>query len=703
MELSAGNGGSRHLTGVAITSDYFSVLGRAPLVGRTFTDADLQKNVRNVVLSARLWREHFHADPSIVGQTVRLDREPWTIIGVAPDAFEHVGGDYRSPMQGDTVDVWLPLYVVVDEMALRQYHFCNAVARVRAGVTLAQARQELEALARSYEARYPNGGPFGLRMEPLLNEVTGRSRDVIWLLAAAGALVLLIACANIAGLSVARAVARRQELGLRRALGASRWQLARVGLTENVIVGLAGAAVGLAIAAAGLPVLRHLLPADFPRAHEVGLTFAGAAFAVASALVTVVSAGLLASGSREALQPSLRVTAGRDSRRLRTALVVGEVALAGLLCAGTLFLLRSYEQIDARDHGFRPGGALTFQLTAPAGANVEPGQVARLFEHIRSSIAASPGVTAVGATTNLPWSGYDENTGFTIVGRVVGDGSLVPSTRYQGATAGYFEAAGMRLMQGRLFDAARDVKGQALVVIVNDALANRYFPGGDAVGSTIQVFGDSRRIAGIVQGITDNPTDLDTRPALWFPLGQVEFSTVFFAVRSGNLDSAALTPAVREAVRAVDPQLPLADIRTLEARASGALAARRFALWLFQVFAAIALILAAAGIYGLLAYVVRQRRKELGIRVALGASRASLSRMILTDGLRMAAIGAACALVLIPLGGSLLQSFLFNVQASDPVTIAFTPIALIAVAVLASLGPAISATRSDPAAALREE
>lgn len=701
VELTGSATRSRQLTGVAITTDYFSLLGRPPALGRAFTDDDLRGGVRHAILGARLWREQFRADPAIVGQAIRLNREAWTIIGVAPDDFEHVGGDFRSPPQGDTVDIWLPLATDRSNGELRGSHFCNAVARLRDGVTDAQARADLTRLAAAYTQRYKKFGEWTARMEPLQSEVTGGSRQVIWLLVGAGALVVLVACANLAGLCVARLVSRRKELGLRRALGATRWHLLRVGLAENLIVGAAGAALGLLLAGAGLPVLRHLLPADFPRAHAIALTGRGALFAAAVALVTVLVAGLIASGGRGTLGSTTRVTEGRESRRLRRGLVVGEIALAGLLCAAALFLLRSYQELGARDHGFNASGALTFQIMLP-GTGVQPGVFARTYEEIRTAIAAIPSVTAVGASTNLPWSGYDENTGFTIVGRATDDEDG-PGGRYQAASPGYFEAVGMRLERGRFFDATRDRIGQPLTLIVNDALARRYFPRGDAVGATVRVFGANREIVGVVKGLTDTPADPDVKSAFWFPLGQVEFESVFFAVRTAGVEPAALTADVTRAVHAVDAELPLADVRTLERRADGALASRRFALWLLQAFAALVLVLASAGIYGLLAYVVRQRRKELGIRLALGASHRNLWGMVLSDGLGMAAAGALACLLLIPLAGLLLRTFLFNVAAYDPFTIVAAPAALLAMAFVASLGPARAATQSDPARVLRDD
>lgn len=704
IELSTSDGRSRLLTGVGITPEFFSVLGQAPALGRAFAEADTKANIRHAILSHRLWRQQFDGDPSVIGRTIRLDRTAWTIVGVAPEGFQHVGGDYRSPLQGETVDIWVPIQLERENQdAIKYWHFSNAVARLRDGVTPAQARDELGRLANAYDRQFQSDG-WSAAVEPLLGEVTGRSRQTIWLLAAAGALVVLIACANIAGLCVARAAARQRELALRRALGANRWQLIRVGLAENLLMGFAGAILGLLLAGAGLPLLRQLLPADFPRAHEIGLTWQAAIFASLVAMATALVAGLVASGSAGRLLAQQRVSEGRESRRLRTSLVVGEIVLAGVLCAGALFLARSFHELGQRDHGFNPAGVLTFQVALRSAGPPAPGTIARTYQNIRESIARIPGVTSVGATTNLPWSGYDENTGFDIIGRPrVPEGADSPGSRFQAATPGYFEAAGMRLVKGRFFDQSRDVQGQPFSLVVNESLERKYFPDGSALGARLDVFGEKREIVGIVGDVKDYPADLDTPPALWFPLGQVEFGAAFVAVRTSAGDPAALTSAVTAAVNGVDPDLPLADVRTLERRASVVLAPRRFALWLFQAFAGLSLLLAATGIYGLLAYIVRQRRKELGIRAALGASPGDLWRMVFADGLRMAGAGAIGCLLLVPVGGWLLRSFLFNVRAFDPLTIAGAPAVLLAVALVACIGPARAAWRSSPSVALRED
>ena len=700
VELTNFLGHSRQLSGVEITSEFFNVLGKSPLMGRAFTDADLHHGVRNVIISYRLWRDHFRSDPAIVGKSVRLDREPWTIIGVSPEGLQHVGGDYRSPQQGDTVDIWLPLdFLDAPEIAIRAFHFCNAIARIRGDFTEKQAQQELTLLAANYSRRVPQFGIWAPRAEPLLTEVTGRSRQVIWLLSAAGMLIMLIACANIAGLCMARTLARRKELSLRSALGASRWRLVRIGLAENVVLSIAGSILGCLIAVAVFPLLHRLLPDDFPRSHEISPTWISAAFGAIVGTATILTAGLLPWGSLGALE-SQRVTAGRESRRFRTLLVGSEVALAGLLCAGALFLLRSYLEVNARDHGFNPRGALTFQLNVPASDGTKPGSFARTYDAILTKIRAIPGVSDAGASTNLPWSGYDENTGFSIVGQSAANQDA--GARYQAATPGYFEATGMRLLEGRLFDPARDGHNQPPALLVNDALANRYFPKGRAVGAELQLDSPAR-IVGVVAGVQDNPADLDVKPAFWYALEQHESPSVFFVVRSNDVNPLSLVAAVTNAVHAVDPGLALAEVRSLESRSTSALASRRFALCLLQSFAVLGLGLAAAGIYALLAYLVQQRRKELGIRVALGANNWMLWSMILRDGLRIAAGGALVCLTLIPFGGSLLQVFLYNVKAFDPLTVAGVPVLLFGVAVLASLGPAWSAMRSDPAITLRDD
>jgi predicted permease len=703
VELSGDGRRSARLTGVAITGEYFSVLGWAPASGRAFTDGDLRPDTRNVILSDRVWRAEFSADSAIVGRVIRLNRQSWTVIGVMPPGFQHIGGDYRSPPQGDTVDVWLPLSIDTTQPGnLNGSHYCNAVARIRAGRSFTAARQELAALAAGYSQRYAQFGTWTANVSPLFGEVTGRSRSLVTLLAVAAALVLTVACANIAGLCVARALTRQKDEEVRRALGASRWQRLRVALSENLLVGLAGAAAGVLVAASALPTMRAWLPVDFPRLHEVAFTARSAVFGVAVALTTVLLATVLAAGSTRTVVAGTRTTAGRRTRRLRTLLVVVEIALAGVLCAGTIQLWRHYRALTAQDHGFATSGVLTFRVSIPIPSRPEPGAIGARLESLRKAVLEVEDVRHAGITTNLPWSGYDENSDLRVVGRDMGDDPST-SVRYQAASDGYFDAMRMRVLSGRTFDATRDIRNRPRVIVINDATARRLFPAGNAVGTRVEIFGEQREIIGVVRGIGDQPTSVGVEPAMWFPLGQVDFVDVFFAVLVDGARPLSRLDAIRAALERIDPALPISDVQMMEARAATALANQRLALRLFQAFAMLTLLLAASGLYGLLAYVVHQRRKELSIRAAVGATRTDLAGLVLRDSLSMAIAGAlACAAVL-PAASGGWMAWTSGLGRLDAWAWIGTPALLLAIALLASLGPAHQASRQTDVGALRED
>lgn len=702
VELSGDGRTPTRLTGIAVTTEFFSVLGWAPAAGRAFSDADLRSTARVVMLSDAAWRARFGADPAIIGKIVRLDRQSWTVVGVMPPGFQHVGGDYRSPPQGETIDVWLPLAVDGSDGELRASHFCNAVARVRKGHSIAQAQQELATLAATYSSRYARFGTWSARVAPLLDEVTGRSRDMVTMLSMAAALVLAVACANIAALCMARALARQKDEAVRHALGASWWQRLRVALAENVLVGSIGGLVGVLLAAWALPVLRAWLPEQFPRIHEVAFTGRSAAFGMSVAIGAVLIATLLAARSASDIAATGRVTTGRRTRRLRTTLVVIEIALAGVLCAGTIQLWRQYAKLAAQDHGFRPEGVLTFRITIPTPNERQPGAIGARIETIRQALLGIDAVRSAGATTNLPWSGYDENADMTVVGRDT-PADLDTGVRYQAATEGFFESAGIRLLSGRAFDAQRDVRDRPLVVMINDAAARRDFPDGGAIGARVRVFGQPREVIGVARGLRDQPASPEVEPAMWFPLGQVEFVNVFFVTKVDGASPTAIVAAVRSAIQRIDPELPMSDVQTMEARAATAMAEQRLALRLVQGFAALALLLAASGLYGLLTYVVHQRRKELGIRAAVGATRADLARVVLRDSLTMALAGAAACLLVLPFAASGWLTATGGLGALDRWAWVGAPVVLLGIALLASLGPARMASRQVDGAALRED
>jgi predicted permease len=404
---------------------------------------------------------------------------------------------------------------------------------------------------------------------------------------------------------------------------------------------------------------------------------------------------------RDALQEEPRgASAGRAARKLRFALVAGEIALAALLCAATLLLARSAQRLDEREHGFNGDGVLSFYLSLPQAAYGNSESRARLYTGLTPLWRQLPGVEAAGLATDLPWTGYDENSGFGIVGR---DNTPEPEGqgRDHAATPGYFEALRVPLLRGRLFD-ERDRRDSPPVLLINDILAQRYFPGENPVGRVLNAWGKPREIVGVVADIRDRPSDPQAVPAYWFPMSQEPFVQVRAALRTSG-DPLAMAQGAAAALRSVDPELPLAEIRSMDTIVNAALAERRFALWLFEAFAALALALAAVGIYGLLAYLVEQRRKELGIRMALGASRVTILRIVLRDGVRLCAAGVVAGLVLVPVAGRGLASFLYGVRATDSVSLLSASVLILVVVLAASFVPAWTAARCQPMSALREE
>ena len=696
------------LTGVRITDDFFRTLGVQPMLGRNFLENELKNSARVVILGHRLWRSRFGADPSLVGRTIRLSRENWTVIGVMPPGFQHPGGSYRSPLQGETVDVWSPLGIDLRENGLRYFHFTNAIARLKPGVPLEAASQDLNRVMDDLARRYPS--PYAnvrARVEPLSKEVVGESSWTVQLIMAAGLIVMVVACINIAGLCIARVIARRTELAIRQALGGGRIRLIRAVLAENLVLGLIGGVAGLLLAAAVIPILRSILPLDFPRVHEIRLDAAASAFALASALLASLAAGLLPAirqtvpTAGHSLGSGVRfTTAGHGVRSIRGALIVAEVALACVLCFGALLLVRSGMELSERDHGFEPSGAVTFQIQLPGATYNDRPKVAAFTSELLRQWREIPGVVAAGAGSSVPWTGYDENTSFEIPGRVTQPGESVQA-RFHRATTGYFEALDWPLRSGRYFKES-DTADSKPVVIVNEVLVRRYFGAADAVGREINFFGKPRRIAGVVADVCDHPADPEAEPAVFMPAAQDPEGRMHVVVRASG-DPLAAVPLLRKTLNALDPELPMADTRPLDAVAATALAERRFALLTCQAFAVLGLLLAAVGIYGLLTYIVRQQRKEIGIRMALGATRAAVVWMVTGAGLRLAITGLLAGILLAPAAGRAMQALLYGVSGNDAVTLFIAPALILMAALAASCIPGWFAARTEPMSALRDQ
>jgi predicted permease len=500
---------------------------------------------------------------------------------------------------------------------------------------------------------------------------------------------------------VARVIARRPELSIRLAVGGGRWRLIRSVLTENLVLGLLGGAGGLALAAATIPALRTILPAEFPRVHEIRMDAPAASFAVLAAVLTSLLAGIVPAFRQTMTQSGLSVTgssrvtvAGHGVRSLRGALVVAEVALACVLCFGAALLVRSGMQLAARDHGFQPSGVVTFQLELPRKTYDSSARVGAFTSEVLRRWREVPGVVAAGAGSSVPWTGYDDNTSFDIPGRPVKPGESIQA-RFQTATPGYFEALRWRLRNGRFLDDGDIEDPKQLVVVVNEVLARRYFEDADPVGREINFFGRPRRIVGVVADVRDYPADAQAEPAVWMAAGQQPASSMSVVVRLSG-DALASVPRLRQALASVDAELPMAELRTLEAVADAALAERRFALLICQAFAGLGLLLAAIGIYGLLSYIVQQRRKEIGIRMALGATRSALLWMVTGSGVRLALAGVGVGVLVSPLAGRAIKALLYGVSAADMVTLVAAPLVMLVTALGASAVPGWIAARSEP-------
>jgi predicted permease len=689
------------LRGLQVSSNYFQVLGVLPARGRGFTWAEEREDANVVVLSDALWRSRFHGDRGVVGRAVRLSGRLFTIVGVMPAGFEHVGGTYRSPAQGETVDVWWPL-PLENASKRKGWHYINAVARLQAGVTAAQARADLAAVStriRSADDRWD------IRTVTLLADVVGRSGDAIRLLTIAVCLLMLIACANISSLLLARATARRRERAVRFALGASRWRLLRQSLVESIVLSVPGALGGALVALAGVALLVAVLPQDFPRLHNVRIDWAVLAFAIVLSGLSVLAFGLLPAWQQASddVHPMLHDTNARTSAsgrtvRLRNVLVVCEIALASALLIGAGLLVRSFVELGRAPAGFDARGVVTALVALPEVRYPQPEDGARFVQQLVTSLRTVAGVASAGAGSDVPWTGYDENTDFEIVGRPQRD---APNARFHVATPGYFETLGIPLVAGRHLE-ERDTAGAPLVVVINQTLALKYFPGEDPLGRALDLWGKPRTIVGIVGDVKDMPTDAAAVPAFWWPHAQQPFSGVTVVVRSDR-DPMGLAPALREVVSRLDPELPVAEIRPLGDIAAAANAQRRFVLAMTALFAAAALLLAAVGAYGVLAWTVRQRTRELGVRVALGAQRQDVLLLVLAHGGRLASIGIVVGALAALASGRVLQALLYGVSPRDAATFAVAGSAMLVIASLAALGPAWAATRADPVEALRLE
>ena len=704
---------------------YFDVLGARPQLGRLFQPEDEGRGITEVlVISDALWRRRFAASPSAIGRKLKIDQDWYTVIGVLPPGFRHPG---RSVLTD--IDAWAPTTFTgspfPDQPQRSNYFLTGAIARLKPGVGVTEARQRLSAMATSFRETYPNIYParaaWAPRLVPLHEDLVGSVRGTLWMLFGAVGLVLLMACANIANLLLARASARQREIAVRRALGSSRARLVRLMLVESFMLSLAGGAIGGLLTVWLLDLLLAFAPSGLPRLQEIRVDPQVMAFTAVMSLLTALLFGVLPAfqSSKTDVNDALKDGSRGASARgwLRSTLVVAEFALAVVLLVGAALLLRSFWRLQQVELGFDPSHVLTAKLWLPQPNDPEQGRyssratghAARLatYEEILRRAATLPGVAAAAAADILPFDGVRTSVVFTAEGTEGDDRSKVPTAQYASATARYFDVMGIRVRQGRPFGDQDNAIG-APVVIVTESIARISWPGQDPVGKRLHLGGPQitnnpwLTVVGVVEDVRTRRLEDDPRPTIYRPLGQRSGLSLSLVLKTTS-EPSGLRSALAAQVRSVDRDLPTFAVRTLDEMIAGATASRRFSTQLLTAFAVLALGLAAVGIYGVMAFVVGQRTREMGIRIALGARPMAVVGLVMRQAFVLAAAGVAAGLAGAALMTRLLTGLLFEIRPVDPLTYTLIPALLAATAAIAAWRPAWRAAAVDPITALRAE
>ncbi len=701
-------GSPERVIGSAVSPSLFGMLGAQAILGRTFVDEEAQPgHEHEVVLSYGLWQRAFGAARNIIGTTIRVDAVPMTVVGVMPAGFS-----YPQDTQ-----IWGPLAFYPADLApdSRGGHGLEVLGRIKPGVTFAQLRTDMDRVGKTMIEQHPEYPyakyGFAIILNPLLDETVGDVKTPLWVLMGAVALVLLIACANVANLLLVRASGRQKETAVRVALGASPGRLMRQLLTESTLLSLFGGLAGLILTPWVLHGLVALSATTLPRVVHTGISGPALAFTLAVSLGTGILFGLAPAlhagrvGSYEVLKTG-RGTVGGPSNRLRRALVIAETALSLVLLAGAGLLLRSFVQILKVDPGFRPEGVLTMRISLPDAKYSQPQQVRAFYSALLDRIGALPGVEAAGAVNLIPLSGLNSSGTATIDTQAVPLEDREPEVDYRAATTGYFKTMGISLVRGRYFDDG-DSETAPAVTIVDETLANTYWPNQDPIGRRLHRGGHTSKapwmtIVGEVRHVHNRTLEARSRTEVYWPQAQNPSGAMALVVRTaGNPMSLALT--IQKGVSALDPDLPVFQVRSMTDVMGESVARRRLALILLAVFAGLALLLASIGIYGVSSYSVTERQQEIGLRMALGARRSQVLRLVLGQGMSFILAGLGIGL-LAALGLTrLIGSLLFAVRPADPLALGGAVLLLTAVALLAILIPAGRATRVDPVVTLRYE
>ena len=698
-------GEPERLSGGRVSANFFQTLRVEPLLGRAFApEEDRPGSNRVVILSHSLWQRRFGGVPDVVGKEITLNGQAYTVIGVMPATF-----------QWKTDDLWRPLALAPESFApgQRGSEYLSVIARLKPDVTLEQAQAEMNGIANTIRQNnpnfYPSEGGWGLRVSSHFDEVVGSIKPALLILLGAVGFVLLIACANVANLLLARAAARQKEIAIRTALGASRFHLIRQLLTESLLLSLLSGGLGLLLAVWGVDLLIALGGNNIPRAQEIGLDGQVLGFTLLLSLLTAVLFGLLPAiqASKADLQGMLK-EGGRGStsrkHRARDLLVVADVALSLMLLIGAGLLIRSFSTLQRVSPGFQSRGVLTMQVALPALKYPNDDQVKTFFERALDEINALPGVQSTGAISDLPLSGRVHSGSFNIEGRPEVPGEEGPHGDLRAASPDYFQTMRIPLLKGRFFT-EQDTREARPVAIIDETLAQHYFPNEDPLGKRVEFQQGKpiwREIVGVIGSVKHKGLDIDFKDQLIAPHAQVSYSTMFLVVRTTH-DPLALTSAVREAIRTVDREQPLYKVMSMEQLLAESLGQRKLSVILLGVFAAVAMVLAAVGLYGVISYSVTQRTNEIGIRLALGAEQRDIFKMVVGQGLTLTVLGIGFGLVGAFALTRVMESLLFGVTSTDPAIFVIVPLTLTGVSLGACFVPARRATRVDPMIALRYE
>ena len=683
-----------------VSADFFSVLGVPLELGRSFVREEETFGAEPVVILGHdLWQRRFAGNPSIVGQTITISGKNCTVVGVMPPGFHFLNTQTKA---------WLPLQLDPTTEWRKSGRFLRCVARLKPAVSTQQAQAEVDAIGKQLEAAYPdyNKG-WGVNLVPIHEQIVGDIRPVLLVLLGAVAFVLLIACANVANLLLSRAASRQKELALRAALGAGRMRLIRQMLTESVLLALMGGAVGILLAHWGTRLLVAFAPDNIPRLQEIAIDPRVLGFTFGVSLLTGLVFGLVPAlqSSRPDLNDALKEGArgsGGGQRVVRNLFVVAEMALALVLLVGAGLMLRSFSQLHQVKTGFDAENVLTMRVQLPSAKYAEPQQRADFFKRAEERLAALPGVKSVGAINYLPLTGVATSTSFNLASKPLPP-SESPATEIRPVTPGYFTAMGIPLLRGRGFD-ERD-GANSRVIIINETLARKFFGGQDPIGRQLIVTWRPQvtdEIIGVVGDIKESALEREPNSAIYWPHPREPYPFMNFVLRAA-VDPASLTAAAAREIHALDPDQPVADVRTLDQVVAKSIARPRFNALLLAIFAGVALVLASVGIYGVMNYSATQRTHEIGIRMALGAKPGDILRLVVGHGMKLTLAGIALGVVASLALTRVMSNLLFGVTATDLPTFAGVSAVLTFVALLANYIPARRATRVNPVVALRYE